>query len=166
MPMFREPCSPLHQDEEQLDIELFLRVAPFISHYLLEWWRKRKELLDGKEEKGKSVFNNRENNFYLCYNHYLYLLECFYISSRLSAPCTPWHSLSHFLVQTLQPLTGKFELHIINGLHTKDPKNPITFHRSACKFQCRISFHASPNERHIKHDKGLIWSPLPAKRAA
>jgi len=25
MPMFREPCSPLHQGEEQLDIELFLR---------------------------------------------------------------------------------------------------------------------------------------------
>ncbi|KYN23185.1 hypothetical protein ALC57_04399 [Trachymyrmex cornetzi] len=29
MPMFREPCSPLHQGEGQRDTELFLRAVPF-----------------------------------------------------------------------------------------------------------------------------------------
>ncbi|KYN29949.1 hypothetical protein ALC57_00595 [Trachymyrmex cornetzi] len=28
MPTFREPCSPLHQGEEQSDTELFLRAVP------------------------------------------------------------------------------------------------------------------------------------------
>ena len=30
MSTFREPCSPLHQGEEQRDTELFLRAVPFI----------------------------------------------------------------------------------------------------------------------------------------
>jgi len=35
MPTFRKPCSPLHQDEEQSDTELFLRIVPFI--YYATW---------------------------------------------------------------------------------------------------------------------------------
>jgi len=34
--MFREPCSPLHQGDEQPDTELFLRAVPFILRYLLK----------------------------------------------------------------------------------------------------------------------------------
>ncbi|KYQ54039.1 hypothetical protein ALC60_07051, partial [Trachymyrmex zeteki] len=29
MPTFREPCSPLHQGDEQPDTRLFLQVVPF-----------------------------------------------------------------------------------------------------------------------------------------
>jgi len=65
------------------------------------------------------------------------------------------HSLIYnlFLAQTLQPLTGKSESHIFNGLHRKDPKNPTMFHRPVYKFRRRILFHTSLNKKHIKHNK-------------
>ena len=66
MPTFREPCSPLHQSEEQLDTELFLRVIPFlyITLFVGVLERKKKIVGGGREERwGKSVFNNRENSF-------------------------------------------------------------------------------------------------------
>jgi len=36
MSTFRQPCSPLHQDEEQTDTELFLQVIPFL-YYATCW---------------------------------------------------------------------------------------------------------------------------------
>jgi len=52
--------------------------------------------------------------------------------------------IPRFLVQTLQPLTGKSESHIINSMdfiQRKDPKNPTMSQRSACKFRRRIFLH-------------------------
>jgi len=49
MPMFREPCSSLHQGEEQPDTELFLRVIPLLYITLLVGMVKRKtRIVDGK----------------------------------------------------------------------------------------------------------------------
>jgi len=58
MPMFREPCSPFHQSEEQLDTELFLQVVLFLYITLLVGVveeKKRRELWERKERWGKSV---------------------------------------------------------------------------------------------------------------
>jgi len=48
----------------------------------------------------------------------------------------------------------------LNGLDAKDKKNPTTTYKLACIFRRRIPFHISPNKRHIKYNKGIIWSPL------
>ena len=76
MSTFREPCSPLHQDEEQPNTELFLPVIPFL-YYTIYWsgggkeknygWGEAREV----EEIGQSSITGKI--FYLCCSHYLYL---------------------------------------------------------------------------------------------
>ena len=44
MPTFREPCSPLHQVEEQPDTELFLQIVPFYITLFVGWGKRRETL--------------------------------------------------------------------------------------------------------------------------
>jgi len=76
MPTFREPCSPLHQDKEQPDTELFLRVVPLLYITLLVGMEEKKRIVDGRRQKrwGKSIFNNREN----CFPYFIYVVVSIY----------------------------------------------------------------------------------------
>ena len=65
IPTFREPCNPLHQDEEQPDTELFLRVVSFL-YYATCWSDKgeKRELwgggsggIDQSSITGKMIFH-------------------------------------------------------------------------------------------------------------
>jgi len=47
MPRFREPCSSLHQSEEQPDTELFLRVVPLLYITLVGVMEGKKKIVDG-----------------------------------------------------------------------------------------------------------------------
>jgi len=75
MPTFCEPCNPLHQGEEQLDTELFLRVVPFYITLLVGVMGTKKKIVSGGEGGVWSVFKPEEwfSIFYLCCTHYLYL---------------------------------------------------------------------------------------------
>jgi len=52
MPTFREPCSSLHQGEEQPDIKLFLRVAPFIYDAIYGVVEGEKRIVGGRCGEG------------------------------------------------------------------------------------------------------------------
>jgi len=67
MPTFHEPCSSLHQNKEQPDIELFFRILLLLYIYATCWSNGGKEENCGWEVGGrggeKSVLINRENSF-------------------------------------------------------------------------------------------------------
>ena len=78
--MFRETCSPLHQDEEQASLSCSSR--PFFLYYATCWrsgGKRRIEDSGGGGEGGDGenwlVFSNRENDvqYFIYINHYLYL---------------------------------------------------------------------------------------------
>ena len=74
MPMFREPCSPLHQGEEQLNTELFLRVVPFITLFVgVVKGKKRIVRRGGEVEKNRSSITGRIVSNILYCSHYFYL---------------------------------------------------------------------------------------------
>ena len=65
--MFREPCSPLHQGEEEPDTELFLRAVLLYITLLVGVVGGKKRIVGEKGEGGGenwSVFNNRKNGFF------------------------------------------------------------------------------------------------------
>jgi len=65
MPMFREPCSPLHQGEEQLDIELFLRF--FYITLFVGMMKGKKKIVDGGGEEVGQFLTGRNGFPYFIY---------------------------------------------------------------------------------------------------
>ena len=55
MSTFREPCSPLHQGEEQPDTELFLRAVPFYTLLVGVMGGKKKIVGEGGGREGGLV---------------------------------------------------------------------------------------------------------------
>jgi len=53
MPTFREPCSPLHQDEEQPDTELPPEIVPFYITLLVGVGTGEEENCGGGEEQSR-----------------------------------------------------------------------------------------------------------------